>query len=170
MDKLGNIYNMQVKNASLKKEYGLTEEIIKKISKEKKEPKWILDLRLKALKLYHKLDNPNWGPDISYLDINKIATYVKPNTKETKSWDNVPNDIKNVFDKLGIPDSEKEAMAGVGAQFDSEMVYHNLSKKMKEMGVIYTNFDTAIKEYPELVKEYFTKAVPIKDHKYIALH
>ena len=118
MDKLGNIYNMQVKNASLKKEYGLTEEIIKKISKEKKEPKWILDLRLKALKLYHKLDNPNWGPDISYLDINKIATYVKPNTKETKSWDNVPNDIKNVFDKLGIPDSEKEAMAGVGAQFD----------------------------------------------------
>lgn len=170
MDKLENIYNMQVKSASLKKEYGLTEEIIKKISKEKKEPKWILDLRLKALNLYYELDNPNWGPDISYLDINKIATYVKPNTKETKSWDNVPNDIKNVFDKLGIPESEKEAMAGVGAQFDSEMVYHNLSEKMKEMGVIYTNFDTAIKEYPELIKEYFSKAVPLNDHKYIALH
>ncbi len=168
--KLENIYNVQVKDTSVKREYGLTEDIIRNISKEKNEPKWVLDLRLKALDLYNKLDNPNWGPDISYLDINKIATYVKPNSKQSKTWDDVPKDIKNVFDKLGIPESEKEAMAGVGAQFDSEMVYHNLSEKMEKIGIIYTNFDTAIKEYPELIKEYFSKLVPLNDHKYIALH
>ena len=167
---LENIYNTQVNNVSVNKEYGLTEEIIRNISHLKNEPKWVLDIRLKALKLYNKLDNPDWGPDISYLDINKIATYVKPNSNENRSWDDVPSDIKNMFDKLGIPESEKKAMAGVGAQFDSEMVYHNLSEKMKKMGVIYTNFDTAIKEYPELIKEYFSKAVPLTDHKYIALH
>ena len=165
-----NIYDIKAKDESLKKEYGLTEEIIKNISKEKKEPKWVLELRLKALKLYNKLDNPNWGPDISYLDINKIATYVKPNNKEAKNWDDVPENIRNVFDKLGIPESEKNSLYGVGAQFDSEVVYHNLEEKMKKIGVIYTNFDTAITKYPELIKEYFTKAVPISDHKYIALH
>ncbi len=169
-EEINNIYNIKAKDESLKKEYGLTEEIIKNISKEKNEPKWILDLRLKALNHYNKLKNPDWGPDISYLDINKIATYVKSVDKQTKSWDDVPDNIKNVFDKLGIPESEKHSLSGVGAQFDSEMVYHNLEEKMKKMGVIYTNFDTAIHEYPELIKEYFTKAVPLNDHKYIALH
>ena len=167
---INNIYNIKAKDESLKKEYGLTEEIIRNISKEKNEPEWVLNLRLKALNQYFKLENPNWGPDISYLDINNIATYVKSVDKQTKSWEEVPNNIKNIFDKLGIPESEKHSLAGVGAQFDSEMVYHNLEEKMKKMGVIYTNFDTAIHEYPELIKEYFTKAVPINDHKYIALH
>ena len=169
-EEINNIYNLKAKDESLKKEYGLTEEIIKNISKEKDEPSWVLDLRLKALNLYNKLSNPDWGPDISYLDINKIATYVKSVDKQNNSWDDVPDNIKNVFDKLGIPESEKKSLSGVGAQFDSEMVYHNLEEKLKKMGVIYTNFDTAIKEYPELIKEYFTKAVPINDHKYIALH
>ncbi len=168
--KINNIYNIKAKDESLKKEYGLTEEIIRNISKEKNEPEWVLNLRLKALNQYFKLENPNWGPDISYLDINNIATYVKSVDKQTKSWEEVPDNIKNIFDKLGIPESEKHSLAGVGAQFDSEMVYHNLEEKMKKMGVIYTNFDTAIHEYPELIKEYFTKAVPINDHKYIALH
>ena len=167
---LNNIYNIKTKNESIKKEYGLTEEIIRNISKEKNEPSWVLDLRLKALKAYFELSNPDWGPDISYLDIEKIATYVKPTDKEATTWEDVPDDIKEVFDRLGIPESEKKALSGVGAQFDSEIIYHNLEEKMKELGVIYTNFDTAIKEYPDLVKEYFTKAVPIKDHKYIALH
>lgn len=167
---LNNIYNIKTKNESIKKEYGLTEEIIRNISKEKNEPSWVLDLRLKALKAYFELSNPDWGPDISYLDIEKIATYVKPTEKEATTWEDVPDDIKEVFDRLGIPESEKKALSGVGAQFDSEIIYHNLEEKMKELGVIYTNFDTAIKEYPDLVKEYFTKAVPIKDHKYIALH
>ena len=169
-DEINNIYNLKAKDESLKKEYGLTSEIIKNISKEKEEPEWVLNLRLKALEQYNKLENPNWGPDISYLDINKIATYVKPNHKESKTWEDVPDNIKNIFDKLGIPESEKKSLSGVGAQFDSEVVYHNLEEKMKKIGVIYTNFDTAIKEYPELIKEYFTKAVPINDHKYIALH
>ena len=165
-----NIYNMKSRNQSLQKEYGLTEAIIKKISKEKEEPKWILDIRLKALKKFFELDNPDWGPDISYLDINKIATYVKPVEKEARKWEDVPDDIKTVFDKLGIPESEKKALAGSGAQFDSEIVYHNLTEDLKKQGVIYTSFDEGIREYPDLVKKYFTKAVPIHDHKYIALH
>ena len=165
-----NIYDSKIDNTSLDKKYGLTEEIIRQISKEKNEPEWVLNIRLKGLQWFYKLDNPNWGPDISYLDINDIATYVKPVEKEAKTWEDVPDDIKSVFDKLGIPESEKKALAGSGAQFDSETVYHNLTDTLKEKGVIYTSFDEAIKNYPELVKEYFTKAVPVFDHKYIALH
>jgi len=165
-----NIYNVRTEDISLKKEIGVSEDVIRLISKEKNEPQWVLDIRLKALKLYDELKNPDWGPSLEELDINKIATYVKPNAKKEMSWDDVPSDIKNVFDKLGIPEAEKESLAGVGAQYDSEAVYHNLSKKVEDLGVIYTDFDTAIKEYPELLKEYFTKAVPLNDHKYIALH
>lgn len=167
---LQNIYNIKTKHEFVKREYGLTKETIKNISASKNEPDWVLDFRLKALDLFYEMNDPDWGPDISYLDINKIATYVKPNTKENKSWNDVPSDIKNIFDKLGIPESEKEAMAGVGAQFDSEMVYHNLEEKLKSKGVIYCNFDKAITEYPELIKKYFAKVVPVTDHKYIALH
>ncbi len=167
---LENIYNTSIKVDAEKKEIGLTEDIIKNISKEKNEPEWILDIRLKALKLFYELPMPTWGPDISYLDLSKIATYVKPKSKMNMSWEDVPEDIRNVFDKLGIPEAEKKGLAGVGAQFDSEMVYHNLEEKLKEQGVIYTNFDTAIHEYPELVKKYFTRAVPLIDHKFIALH
>ena len=169
-EKTRNIYNHKTKNKSLQTEYGLTKEIIEKISKEKKEPKWLLDIRLKALETYYKLDNPDWGPDISYLNINNIATYVKPVEKEVKNWEDVPEDIRTVFDKLGIPEAEKKALAGSGAQFDSETVYHNLTNDLKEKGIIYTSFDEAVKEYPDLVKKYFSKAVPINDHKYIALH
>ena len=165
-----NIYNEKIENKSIKKEYGLTREIIEKLSKEKNEPKWVLDIRLKALDLYYKLEDPNWGPDISYLDINNIATYVKPVSREERKWEDVPKDIRSVFDKLGIPEAEKKSLAGSGAQFDSEVVYHNLTNDLKEKGIIYTSFDEAIKEYPDLVKEYFTKAVPLHDHKYIALH
>ena len=165
-----NIYNEKAYNTTIKKQYGLTKDLITELSKEKGETDWALDIRLKALDAYYKMENPNWGPDISYLDINNIATYVKPIDKEVKSWDDVPEDIKNVFDKLGIPEAEKQALAGSGAQFDSETVYHNLSDDLKEKGIIYTSFDEALREYPDLVHEYFTKAVPIYDHKYIALH
>lgn len=165
-----NIYDTSANNVSLKKEYGLTKKIIENISKEKNEDKWVLDIRLKALDMFNKMSDPDWGPDISYLNINDIATYVKPVNNEARKWEDVPDEIKNVFDKLGIPDAEKEALAGSGAQFDSETVYHNLSDDLSKKGVIYTSFDEAVKNYPELVKKYFTKAVPINDHKYIALH
>ena len=168
--KTRNIYDKKTNNEVLKKEYGLTREIIENISREKGEPEWALDIRLKALDMYYKLDNPDWGPDISYLNIDNIATYVKSGNKEVKSWDDVPEDIRGVFDALGIPEAEKKHLSGAGAQFDSETVYHNLSEKLKKQGVIYTSFDEALRTYPDLVKEYFTKAVPINDHKYIALH
>ena len=165
-----NIYNQKSDTKSLKKLYGATVETIKEISNDKGEPDWVLDIRLKAFKLFNELPNPSWGPDISYLDVAKIATYVKPKSKEERKWEDVPSDIRDIFDKLGIPESEKKSLAGAGAQFDSEVIYHNLEEKMKEKGVIYTNFDIAIKEYPDLIKKYFTKMVPITDHKYIALH
>ena len=169
-NKTNNIYNMKTYDTPIKKEIGLSRKIVENISKEKNEPEWVLDIRLKALDLYNELSLPDWGPDLSELDLNKIATYVKPKTKMNDSWEEVPEDIKNVFDALGIPEAEKKSLGGVGAQYDSEMVYHKIQDKLKDKGVIYTNFDTAIQEYPELVKEYFTKAVPISDHKFIALH
>lgn len=165
-----NIYNKKAKDIFVSKEIGLTKEVVERISKEKNEPEWILDIRLKALDYFYKLPMPDWGPDLSELDLNQIATYVKPGFNMADKWEDVPEDIKNVFDELGIPEAEKKALSGVGAQFDSEMVYHKMSDKLKEQGVIYCNFDTAIKEYPDLLKEYFTKAVPIMDHKFIALH
>ncbi len=168
--KTENIYNTITKNEIEKQEIGLTKEVIERISKEKNEPSWVLELRLKALKLFNELPMPTWGPDLSILDMSQIATYVKPKTDMKKSWDEVPEEIRTVFDKLGIPESEKEGLAGVGAQFDSEAVYHNLKDQLTEQGVIYTDFDTAIKQYPDLIKQYFTKCVPLNDHKFIALH
>ena len=167
--KLDNIYNIKSID-NTKKVIGLNEDIIKEISKEKKEPKWVLDIRLKALKYFNKLNVPNWGPDLSELNMDDIATYVKPKTNINKSWEDVPEDIRNVFDKLGIPDAEKDALAGVGAQYDSEIVYHSIKKELESLGVIYTDFDSALREYPDLIKEYFMKCVPITDHKFIALH
>lgn len=168
--KTRNIYEEKSNNLSLKKEYGLSEKLIRDLSYEKGEPDWVLDIRLKALKLFYKLKDPDWGPDISYLDINNIATYVKPIDHEKRKWEDVPEDVRDIFDKLGIPESEKASLSGSGAQFDSEIVYHNLEEDLKKLGVIYTSFDEGIRKYPDLVKEYFTKAVPITDHKYIALH
>jgi Fe-S cluster assembly protein SufB len=165
-----NIYNIKAKDESILKTYGLTEKVVREISKLKGEPDWILDVRLKGLKLFYELENPTWGPDLSMLHIEEIATYVKPNSNMEKSWDDIPDEIKNTFDRLGIPEAEKKSLAGVGAQFDSEMVYHNLEEELKNKGVIYCNFDEAMFKYPDLFKKYFMKAVPINDHKYIALH
>ena len=165
-----NIYDIKNKDEYSFKTIGLTEDVIKEISKQKDEPDWMLDLRLKALDVYEKLDMPTWGPDLSELDMSKIATYVRPKSNMKKSWEDVPEDIKNTFDALGIPEAEKESLAGVGAQYDSEIVYHSIKEELVNQGVIYTDFDTAVKKSPELVKEYFTKCVPITDHKFIALH
>ena len=165
-----NVYEIKTKDNYVNKEIGLTRDVVMRISKDKNEPDWVLDIRLKALDLYNKLPLPNWGPDLSELDLDSIATFVKSGVNMSDKWEDVPEDIKGVFDALGIPEAEKKSLGGVGAQYDSEMVYHKLENKLKDKGVIYTNFDNAIREYPELVKEYFTKAVPISDHKFIALH
>lgn len=168
--KTENIYNFKNKDEYSYKTIGLTEDVIREISQQKNEPEWMLELRLKALETYEKLDMPTWGPDLSELDMSQIATYVRPKTDMKKSWEDVPDDIKGTFDKLGIPEAEKESLAGVGAQYDSEIVYHSIKDELVKQGVIYTDFDTAVKEYPDLVKQYFMKCVPVTDHKFIALH
>lgn len=149
---------------------GLNKEIVEEISKKKNEPEWMRDIRLKALETYNQLELPTWGPDLSELKMDEIATYVKPKTNLNSNWDDVPEDIRNTFDKLGIPEAEKKSLAGVGAQYDSEVVYHNIKEDLKKQGVIYTDMETAVREYPDLVKEHFMKCVPINDHKFAALH
>ena len=166
-----NIYDIKNKDEyDYKMQKGLDEAIVREISERKKEPKWMLDCRLKALEMYSKLEMPTWGPDLSCLDMNEISTYVKPKSNLNTSWEDVPEEIKSTFDKLGIPEAEKKSLAGVGAQYDSEVVYHSLQEDLLKQGVIYTDFETAVRDYEELVKEYFTKCVPVSDHKFVALH
>jgi len=166
-----NFYDFKNEDAfDFKMKKGLSEEIVREISQKKKEPKWVLDIRLKAFETYHKLDLPTWGPDLSELNMDEISTYVKPKTEMKERWEDVPQEIKDTFEKLGIPKAEHEYLAGVGAQYDSEVVYHSIKNSLLKQGVIYTDFDSAIREYPQLVKQYFTKCVPIFDHKFIALH
>jgi len=155
---------------SYKVDSGLTEDIIRSISSEKNEPEWMTEFRLKSLEIYNQLDVPTWGPDISGLDIENIVTYVKPDTDMKASWDEVPKDIKMTFDLLGIPEAEKASLAGVGAQYDSEVVYHSIKEDLVKQGVVYTDMESAIKEYEDIVKEYFMKCVPPSDHKFAALH
>jgi Fe-S cluster assembly protein SufB len=150
---------------------GLTEELVRKISSDKQEPEWMLQKRLKALSLFQKATLPTWGPDLSSLDLSKIIYYSDPDAKESRSWDEVPEKIKQTFEKLGIPQAEREALSGVGAQYDSGIVYHNLKKEWEEKGVIFENMDTAVQKYPDLVKKYFmTSCVPITDHPFVMLH
>ena len=149
---------------------GITREIIEEISKQKSEPEWMKEIRLKSLEIYNQLELPTWGPDLSELNMEEIATYVRPKSKLNNNWDDVPEDIKNTFDKLGIPEAEKKSLSGVGAQYDSEVVYHSIKEDLVKQGVIYTDMETAVKEYPEIVKEHFMKCVPANDHKFVALH
>lgn len=166
-----NIYDIKNKDEyDYKMQKGLDEAIVREISERKKEPKWMLEIRLKALEMYNKLEMPTWGPDLSCLDMNEISTYVKPKSNLNTSWEDVPEEIKSTFDKLGIPEAEKKSLAGVGAQYDSEVVYHSLQEDLLKQGVIYTDFETAVRDYEDIVKEYFTKCVPVSDHKFVALH
>ena len=149
---------------------GISEKVVQLISKTKKEPQWMLKKRLKGLELWEKTPFPKWGPSLEKLDIDNITFFVDPNAEEVSSWDDVPDEIKQTFDKLGIPEAEKKALAGVGAQYDSSVVYHNLEQQLKDKGVIFENLDVAVKKYPELVQKYFMKCIPINDHKFIMLH
>jgi Fe-S cluster assembly protein SufB len=156
--------------AAYKADAGLTEDIIRDISREKGEPEWMTEFRLKSLAIFNSKPVPTWGADLSELDMDNIVTYVRPKTDLNASWDDVPEEIKDTFDRLGIPKAERESLAGVGAQYDSEVVYHSIQESLLKQGVIYTDMETAVKEYPDLVKDYFMKLVTPNDHKFAALH
>lgn len=151
---------------------GLAPEIIKEISQRKNEPQWMLDFRMKSLELYNRMPNPTWGPSIAGLDMDHISTYVKPNTDQQATWDEVPDDIKNTFERLGIPEAERSYLAGVGAQYDSELVYHNIQSTAAKMGIVYSGIEEALQEprWKELIRERFMTLIPPTDHKFAALH
>jgi len=151
---------------------GVTEEVVREISKQKNEPKWMLDIRLKGLRIFQEKSIPNWGPDLSKLDLSQIHYFIRPDAKQNSTkWEDVPEDIKKTFDKLGIPEAEKRSLGGVGAQYESEVVYHSLKKEWEEQGIVFLDMDVAVKKFPELVKKYFmTSCVPIDLHKFSALH
>lgn len=153
-----------------KTQKGLNEDIIREISNIKQEPQWMLEFRLKAYEMFRKLKNPKWGPNLNSIDFDDFTYYIRPSEKTESSWEDVPDTIKNTFDKLGIPEAEKKFLAGVSTQYESEVVYHNMLKEVQEKGVIFLDTDSGLKQYPELFKEYFSKVVSYADNKYAALN
>jgi Fe-S cluster assembly protein SufB len=150
---------------------GVNKEIVLEISKQKGEPDWMLKKRLGALEFYESESLPKWGPSLAKLDLDKITYFVRPDAAQSRKWEDVPEEIKKTFERIGIPEAERKALSGVGAQYDSSVVYHNLKKVWEDKGVIFENMDVAVKKYPEMVKKYFmTQCVPINDHKFVMLH
>ncbi len=155
-----------------KAQHGLSEELVRKISHDKNEPEWMLELRLEGLRLFAEKPLPTWGPNLSHLSFDEIIYYASPYdvVEGNQSWDEVPADIKRTFERLGIPEAERNMLAGVGAQYESETVYHRLKDEWEAQGVIFENMDDALRLHPELVRQYFMKCVPPGDHKFAALH
>src|SRR5260370_9729231 len=150
---------------------GVSEEVVRDISALKGEPEWMLDLRLKGLKLFRRKPMPDWGSDLSGIDFENIKYFVRSTEKQAASWDELPADIKNTYDKLGIPEAEKQRLvAGVAAQYESEVVYHKIREDLEEKGVIFEDTDTALKHHPELFQEYFATVIPVGDNKFAALN
>ena len=155
---------------SFKSQKGLSEEVVRQISAYKEEPEWMLEFRLKAYNHYIHRPMPTWGPDLSGLDLDNIYYYVRPLEIDQKSWEDVPDTIKTAFNKLGIPEAEQKYLAGVGAQYDSEMVYHNVQEALEKQGVIFLSIENGLKQYPDLFREYFSTVIPIQDNKFAALN
>jgi Fe-S cluster assembly protein SufB len=153
-----------------KAEKGLSRRVVEQISAMKEEPAWMLKFRLKALEIYEKKPVPTWGADLSGLNMDEIYFYVKPSEKEGRSWDDVPEDIKRTFDRLGIPEAERKTLAGVGAQYESEMVYHKIKDELADKGVIFDSIEDGLKNHPDLFKKYFATVIPPHDNKYAALN
>jgi Fe-S cluster assembly protein SufB len=149
---------------------GISEDVVRQISAYKKEPEWMTDIRVNAYREFAARPNPTWGPDLSFIDFNEFFYFIKASERAETSWDDVPAEIKETFDKLGIPEAERQYLAGVSTQFESEVVYHSTLKELEDLGVIYVDTDTALREYPELVKEYFGSTIPYNDNKYAALN
>lgn len=158
-----------VAGASAKR--GINEDVVRDISAKKNEPEWMTKLRLKGLRLFEKKPMPNWGSDLSGIDFDNIKYFVRSTEKQAESWEDLPEDIKNTYDKLGIPEAEKQRLvAGVAAQYESEVVYHQIREDLEEQGVIFLDTDTALKEHPELFKEYFGTVIPVGDNKFASLN
>jgi Fe-S cluster assembly protein SufB len=157
-------------NYVFKSRKGLDQDIVKQISTMKGEPEWMLNFRLKALDHFMKRPMPTWGADLSGLNLDEIFFYVKPTNDQSQSWEDVPETIKNTFDKLGIPEAERKFLAGVGAQYESEMVYHNLLEHLEKQGVIFLSIEEGLRQHPDLFKEYFGTVIPIEDNKFAALN
>jgi Fe-S cluster assembly protein SufB len=149
---------------------GLDQEVVSDISRMKKEPEWMRDFRLRSLDIFMKKPMPTWGGDLSEIDFDNMTYFARATDRAEKNWDDVPEYIKNTFDKLGIPEAERKFLAGVGAQYDSEVVYHSLQKDLEKQGVIFLDTDTAVREHPELVKQYFGTVIPPMDNKFAALN
>ena len=149
---------------------GLSKEVVEEISRMKNEPQWMLDFRLRSYEIFMKKPMPNWGGSLSQIDFNNIYYYAKASEKTEKDWDNVPAEVKATFDKLGIPEAEKKFLAGVGAQYESEVVYHSLREDLAKQGVLFLDTDTALNEHPEVFKKYFGKVIPPEDNKFAALN
>jgi len=149
---------------------GLSEDVVRQISARKKEPTWMLERRLKGFAYFMERPMPTWGADLSEIDFNNIIYYWQPSETKTKNWDDVPPEMRRTYDRLGIPQAEQKYLAGVGAQYESEVIYHNLQKRLADKGVIFCDVETATKEYPDIVKEYFGTIIPANDNKFAALN
>ena len=149
---------------------GLRKEVVEEISWIKEEPEWMLKLRLEALEIFYSKPLPQWGGDLNTLDFDDIYYYVRPTDSQGKTWDEVPDNIKETFDRIGIPEDEQKFLGGVGAQYDSEVVYHSLKKELSDQGVIFLDMDSALREHPDVVREYFTSIIPSADNKFAALN
>ncbi len=149
---------------------GVDEEVVRRISKDKKEPKWMLEHRLGSLRIFQEKEIPTWGADLSSLDLDDIIYYARQGAENTDDWGKVPEEIRKVYDRLGIPEAERKVLAGVGAQYESDVIYHKLKEEWESLGVIFLDMDDAVREYPKLVQKYFMRCVPSSDHKFAALH
>lgn len=173
LDKIGKNSDFDFKNPEeyvFKSRKGLDEEVVKKISALKDEPQWMLDFRIKAFHHFQQRQMPNWGADLSDLNLDDIYYYIKPQEQEQNKWEDVPDNIKNTFDKLGIPEAEQKYLSGVGAQYESEMVYHSIQEGLEKQGVIFLSIENGLRNYPEIFEDYFSKVVPIGDNKFAALN
>ncbi|MHB1628724.1 MAG: Fe-S cluster assembly protein SufB [Bacilli bacterium] len=149
---------------------GLSRKVVEDISSMKNEPGWMTDFRLRSLDIFNQKPMPNWGGDLGSLNFDEITYYVKPSERQGKTWEDVPEEIKNTFDRLGIPEAERKFLAGVSAQYESEVVYHSMQKELTDLGVIFTDTDTALREHPEIFREYFGTIIPPEDNKFAALN
>jgi len=174
LERIGEQQKYDFKNSEdkyvFKARKGLDADVVRQISSMKGEPQWMLDYRLKALAHYEKRVTPTWGPDLAPLDFDDIYYYVKPTRGQEKNWDDVPEDIKDTFDKLGIPEAEQKFLSGVGAQYESEMVYHSILERLEKKGVIFLSIEDGLRKHPDIFKEYFGTVVPIEDNKLAALN